>query len=329
MAARISPLMWPVLALASPILVPKMLHRNRVFKENRSRAENLNRQRIDQGHALELPELDFLVLTVLVDEKTGDGFRGDPGVSYLIRTNLGALLFDVGFGPDSPTLAHNASKHGVDFSAVEALVISHLHPDHMGGMTAFQSKSVRIPKELGGLNGKLCFLPDTAEANDFDAEVVKSPKMLAAGVGSTGPLARSLFFLGLCEEQALVAHVRDKGLVVITGCCHPTIEVILEMVRRLSAEPLYAIAGGLHFPVTKSRFQHWGIQLQMFFGTGKPPWQRISDEDLSRTIDRINETGPKKVLLSAHDTCDHALNRLSQELEAETKVLQAGRTYRL
>ena len=36
--------------------------------------------------ALELPELDFLELTVLVDEKTGEGFRGDPGVSYLVRT---------------------------------------------------------------------------------------------------------------------------------------------------------------------------------------------------------------------------------------------------
>ena len=39
MASRMSPLMWPLLALASPVLVPKMLRRNRVFKENRSRAE--------------------------------------------------------------------------------------------------------------------------------------------------------------------------------------------------------------------------------------------------------------------------------------------------
>ena len=49
MTARISPLMWPVLALASPVLVPTMLRRNRIFKENRNRAERLNRQRIDQG----------------------------------------------------------------------------------------------------------------------------------------------------------------------------------------------------------------------------------------------------------------------------------------
>lgn len=329
MTARISPLMWPVLALASPVLVPKILWRNRVFKENRSRAENLNRQRIDQAHALELPQLEFLELTVLVDVKTGDGFRGDPGVSYLIRTDLGALLFDVGFGPDSPTLSHNAAKLGVDLAAVEAVVISHLHPDHMGGMTAFRSNSVRIPAELDRLRGKRCFLPDAAEAVDFDVEVVNSPRMLAAGVGTTGPLARSLFFLGLCEEQTLVARIRDKGLVVITGCGHPTIEVILDMVRRLSDEPIYAIAGGIHFPVTESRSQQRGIQVQMFFGTGKPPWQRISDDDLSRTVDHINEAGPTKVLLSAHDSCDHALGRMADELRAETVVLEAGTTYRL
>ncbi len=125
-----------------------------------------------------------------------------------------------------------------------------------------------------------------------------------------------------------MAHLRDKGLVVITGCGHPTVELILEMVHCLSDEPIYAIAGGIHFPVTKSRSQRRGIQVQMFFGTGKPPWQRISDSDLSRTIDHINETGPMKVLLSAHDTCDHALGRLQKELKADTTVLEAGAGYR-
>ena len=125
-------------------------------------------------------------------------------------------------------------------------------------------------------------------------EVVRTPQLLAAGIGSTGPLARGLFFLGLCEEQALVARIRDKGLVVITGCGHPTVEVILEMARRFSDEPLYAVAGGIHFPVTKSRFRHRGIQVQMFFGTGKPPWQRISDGDLSQTIGHINEAGQRR-----------------------------------
>ena len=202
MATRISPWTWPVLALSSPVLIPKLMKRNRAFKQNRSRAEKLNGQRLEQATALELPALDYLQLTGLVDEKARVGFRSDPGVSYLVRTNLGVLLFDVGFGPESPTLSHNAARLGTEFSTVDAVVISHLHPDHMGGMTAFRSKSVRIPEELADLRGKPCLLPDTAEATGFDAELVAGPRMLAAGVGTTGPLARSLFFLGMCEEQA-------------------------------------------------------------------------------------------------------------------------------
>ena len=80
MAARISPLMWPVLALASPVLVPKVLWRNRTFKTNRDWAEKTNRERISKAQTLDLPALDYIDVTVLVDEMTSEGFCGDPGV---------------------------------------------------------------------------------------------------------------------------------------------------------------------------------------------------------------------------------------------------------
>jgi 7,8-dihydropterin-6-yl-methyl-4-(beta-D-ribofuranosyl)aminobenzene 5'-phosphate synthase len=321
--------MWPVLALASPVLVPRVLWQNRAFKANRRWAESANLERIGRAQALNLSALEFVDLTVLVDEKTSPGFRGDPGVSYLVTTNQGVLLFDVGFGPESSTLAHNAGRLGPNLGDVDAVAISHLHPDHMGGMVGFRSRSIRIPAELSALKGKPCYLPEEADAGDLAGHVVRGPQVLAAGIGTTGPLARSLFFLGLCEEQALVARLQGKGLVVITGCGHPTVEVILKMIRRLSGEPLYAIAGGLHFPVTESRFQRYGIQLQMFLGTGKPPWQRITEDDLSQTIAHINGVGPKRVFLSAHDTCDHSLDRLAGELNAEVTVLEAGQMYRV
>lgn len=221
MTARISPLWWPVLAVASPVLVPLMLHRNRAFAKNRIKAEKLNRSRIDGASRLDLPPLDYLEITVLSEFKTREGFLGEPGVSYLVKTPEGSVLFDVGFGPQNRTLAHNAAKLGVRLEQVDALAISHLHPDHMGGMEAARSKRVAVPAELRPANGKPCYLPDAASAEGFVAEIVASRKMLAAGIGTTGPLARSLFFLGFCEEQALMAHIKNKGLVVITGCGHP------------------------------------------------------------------------------------------------------------
>jgi len=327
MTFRVSPVWWPVLAVASPVIIPWLLIRYHHFQEERTRAAGLNQERLRQVVSLEMPELSFLELMVLVEWQTKEGFVGDAGVSYVISTELGSMLYDVGFGPTRPALTHNAAKLGFTLDQVQALAISHLHSDHMGGLTAQRSRQVTVPDELMSQELKPCFLPDRAEAKGFETEIVEKPELLTAGIASTGPLARSLFMLGFTEEQALLARVKDKGLVVFTGCGHPTIEVVLEMVRRLSNEPIYAICGGLHFPVTGGRGNRAGIQFQTIFGTGKPPWQRITDEDLSRTIATINSADPKRVYLSVHDTCDHALGRMMRELDAEVEVLRAGATY--
>jgi len=328
MSFRISPVWWPVLAVSSPVIVPWLLVRNRQFREGRTRAAELNQERMDRAEPLQMPELDFIELTVLVEWKAKEGFTGDAGVSYWFKTELGSMLYDVGFGPTRPALTHNAAKLGFNLDQVEALVISHLHCDHMGGIPAQRSRQVKVPDELMSSELKPCFLPDRAEAKGFKPELVERPQLLTAGIASTGPLVRGLFMFGFTEEQALLARVKDKGLVVFTGCGHPTIEVVLEMVGRLSKEPLYAVGGGLHFPVTGGRGNRAGVQFQTMIGTGKPPWQRITDEDLSRTIAAINSAGPERVYLSGHDTCDHSLERMKKELNAETEVLKAGATYR-
>ena len=238
MGYRLSPLWWLVLAAASPVLAPMLIARNRRFRENRSRAEVCNRARMQEAKPLDIPEVRFLDLTVLVEEKVEDGFLGAAGVSYLLTTDRGSLLFDVAFGPDQPALAQNVAKLGSDLGRIDALAISHLHPDHMGGVKAYRLNRVTVPQELGLPKGLPCFLPDTAEAPDFDRMVVEGPRLLAAGVATTGPLARGLFFLGFCREQSLIVRVQGKGLVVVCGCGHPTIEVILQMVRCLSSDPL-------------------------------------------------------------------------------------------
>ena len=199
----------------------------------------------------------------------------------------------------------------------------------MGGMKATSSKTVMVPDELGKPSDKRCFLPDDAKAPGFSTEIVTEPRLLTGGIGSTGPLARSLFLLGYTEEQALIIKIKGKGLVIFTGCGHPKIEVILKMVRRLTKEPIYAIGGGLHFPITRGRGNYAGIQIQMLIGTGLPFWRRITDDELGHTINAINDAGPKKVFLSAHDTCDYSLRRFENELKAETLVLSAGASYQL
>ncbi len=64
------------------------------------------------------------------------------GLSLLITAHLGAnkrtLLFDA--GPEGATFQRNAGILGVDFGAIDAVVLSHGHWDHAGGLvTAIES----------------------------------------------------------------------------------------------------------------------------------------------------------------------------------------------
>ena len=145
MAFRVSPLWWPLLGVASPIIVPFLIAKNRRFKKNLKLTGELNKDRLDQAEPIDVPALNFLELTVLVEEKTEEGFVGDAGVSYLFRSDQGSLLYDVGFGPERPALAHNAAKLGIKMDQVDSLCISHLHPDHMGGLKANTLVNISSP----------------------------------------------------------------------------------------------------------------------------------------------------------------------------------------
>jgi 7,8-dihydropterin-6-yl-methyl-4-(beta-D-ribofuranosyl)aminobenzene 5'-phosphate synthase len=110
MPFRISPAWWPLIGLSSPVLFPMLVARNRRYKQNVIRSERENRERIERAEPLELPELERFELTVILEHKAEPGYLGAPGICYLIRTDQGSVLFDLGFGPEQPALMHNATQ---------------------------------------------------------------------------------------------------------------------------------------------------------------------------------------------------------------------------
>ena len=326
---RISPLWWPALLLASPLLMGMLLVKNQKFRANRKAAAQRNRDRISSAPALALPAHKTLKLTALVEYRARPGFSGAPGVSYLLDTGGQSLLFDMGFGDEDPVLSGNLAQAALDLSGVKGLVISHLHPDHMGGFAAAKTQNVPLPKGLESLQGRPCFVPDAAGSQRFDICRVTGPKLLPGGIGTTGPLDRSLFFMGLTAEQTLLVRLREKGIVVITGCGHPTLPLILDYVQALMTDPVYAVVGGLHLPVTDSPLKKPGLKVQMVFATGKPPWQRISDREVDETVAALNRCGVKHLFLSTHDICPYAAGRLEREFRGTMIRLEAGATYTL
>jgi 7,8-dihydropterin-6-yl-methyl-4-(beta-D-ribofuranosyl)aminobenzene 5'-phosphate synthase len=329
MNSRISPAWWPGLLIASPVLVPLLAIRNRRFRRDVARAQSENRARIGSASGIDLPVVNGLKVLVLSEWRAKEGFKGEPGVSYLFQTDQGTLLYDVAFGDESGVVSYNAQRLGVTAQDIDAVAISHLHNDHMGGLQAYRALRLGYPESLRPSESIPCFLPAEAAAPGFDALVVREPRMLTAGIASTGPLARRLFFLGWLEEQGLMIRLRDKGLVVFSGCGHPTLPTILEMVRKISSEPIYAIGGGLHLPLTGGRVGPPGIDLQTILGTGKPPWRKTEEADVEDVIRAIRTASPQRIYLSAHDSCDEALRMIDEALDCRVEVLEAGETYTL
>jgi len=61
--------------------------KNRRFKRNVKKALAVNEQRIEKAGKLELPELTQFELSVLVEQKTEQGFLSSSSVSYFIKTD--------------------------------------------------------------------------------------------------------------------------------------------------------------------------------------------------------------------------------------------------
>ena len=329
MKFRVSPIWWPALTAASPVLAPWLAVQTYKFYQGARLAEETNNKRLSRALPLDLPVLRSVRITAVVEHAHRNGYLGDAAVSYLLKSELGSVLMDVGFGPERPALDRNCRLLGIAPGEWNELLVSHLHPDHMGGLRAVRRKTVRLPEGLLPKSPFPCYVPADCDAPGFDVRVIASPLILSCGLATTGPLARMLSLTGVTEEQSIVANLKGKGLVVVVGCGRPGIETILKMAGRMSCAPVDTIIGGLHFPITDSRVSGMGIEFQRIVGIAKPWWSSVNDRDLDETISALNRSKVRRLLLSAHDSCDHALDRLKREVRADVRVLEAGASYDL
>jgi 7,8-dihydropterin-6-yl-methyl-4-(beta-D-ribofuranosyl)aminobenzene 5'-phosphate synthase len=103
-------------------------------------------------------------------------------------------------------------------------------------------------------------------------------------------------------EQSLVINLENRGLVIIIGCGHPTIQQIIHRARKLFPDiPLYGIIGGLHYPVTFKGSRR-------LIGSGRTPWNPINRSDVAKSIAFIKAYNPGVVSVSPHDSCEWTIN---------------------
>ncbi len=296
----------------------------------------LGRRRADETWAAaRYPKLEdvgavkHLTIRPLIDWYTArEGLTGEPGVSYLVRADDTTILFDVGFnqrGEHPSPLLRNMQALGVDVAEVDALVISHAHEDHVGGISHMMNHTFALSEQPIDLRGIPAYVPEPLSNPTSPVTIVDEPRIIAPGVASIGPIPRQMFFLGWTVEQSLAVNVEGKGFVLIIGCGHPTLQRIIDRAEMLFDEPLYGVIGGLHYPVTASRELKFGLPLQRILGTGKCPWNPINRQDVETAIAYLKRRNPQLVALSAHDSCDWSLDAFRGAFGAAYRDLQVGK----
>ncbi len=328
MKDKIHPLWWAVLALASPAILPYLYYKNESYKLCIDNIGRINQQRIAEAEELDLNKIENFSLTAVVEAKSDEDFKTEAGISYFLETDNSELLFDIAFADESKAFAENFNKLGLREKNFDQLVISHLHPDHMGGIKASRKNEITLSPVIEDKISNI-YLPAPAETGSKKKIITYAPQLIKNDIAATGPLRANLFFSGPTEEQALVVNLKNKGAVVILGCGHPDLRTTLKMAEKITGENIYAVAGGLHLPVKNGRLQKGGIDFQRLVGTGLKPWKKMDDNYLNQKISVLKKFNVKKLLLSPHDSSDYALDYFQKNIAAEVKTLKSGRKYRL
>ncbi len=178
-------------------------------------------------------------LTILYDNAScGASFQSGWGFSCLAD---GCILFDTGEAPAS--LFHNMAQLKVDPDRIEAVVISHDHWDHTGGLWELlkRRKGLKVyacPGFSGGFKQKVktlegCLI-ESGGFQEIDARISVTGEIPGQYNGEYLP------------EQALMVKT-ESGTAVVTGCSHPGIVTMIEKVKDLFPEkPVVLVLGGFH-----------------------------------------------------------------------------------
>ena len=230
------------------------------------------------------PPPSMLAAPTMLEGEVVDGPLAQHGFSALVTVRRGqrthTVLFDTGITPDG--CVENLRRIGRDPADIEAVVCSHGHFDHTTGLSGLATKLGRrnLPvivhpefwarRRLAIPGRPPLETPTTSrralEEVGFDIVEQQRPSfLLDGGLLVTGEVDRTTDFERgflihqalrdgtwvadplILDDQALIANVAGKGLVVLTGCGHAGIVNICRYAQRLpGGTRVHAVIGGLH-----------------------------------------------------------------------------------
>ena len=271
------------------------------------------------------------------EEIPRDTLVAEHGLSLLVTVHQGArthtILFDTGYSQIG--VPHNMALLGIDLQGVEAIVLSHAHMDHTGSLhrilegiqgpitLVVHPGAFYYPRYIERDDGTRQRFPRTLSRDDLASDKVeilenKNAILMAEnGIMLTGQVERTTGFeKGLpgalmerdgkmepdpiSDDQALVVKLKEKGLVVISGCSHSGIvNTILHAQKLTGQSKVHAVLGGFHL-------------------TG-PAFEPI----IEKTISELKNVAPE-VIVPMHCTGWKAIQRLHQEFPSAFVLNSVG-----
>ncbi len=276
---------------------------------------------------------NLTVLPIIDYFKAREDVKTEAGVSYHITADGREILLDVGANgkKEHPSpLLHNMKKLGKELKNLSMIFISHVHLDHVGGMKEQKSGEFSLsagPVELPRIPVySPVNLKPSAHNPGVEVKVIKDPCVIADGIVSIGAIPRALYLLGYTCENSLAFRLEGKGIVLVIGCGHQTIEQIIQRTRALFDDPIHAIIGGLHLPAGGGRLKIGPIDIQPIVGTDRAPWNKLNENDTRAAIEAVKSVNPKLVALSPHDSSDRSLELFRAAFGDAFQVIEVGKT---
>lgn len=241
----------------------------------------------------------MFTLRCLVDNKSSDTarFRAEHGVAFVIEAHAGKVLFDT--GASGTALVQNAAQMGLDLYQINALVLSHAHYDHTGGLEAFFQESrpglplyahpdifqPRFSEKDGKMNSVGLRMAQADLVQHVTLHLSAEPSQVLPGVWTTGEITPRVEFEGRSPHHYIESGVgwqpdpyRDdmslvleapSGLILVCGCCHAGLLNTLAQVQRIFNREIAAIVGGTHLgSVDEDSLQH-AIDFIRLLNSGK------------------------------------------------------------
>ncbi len=189
----------------------------------------------EQTKAASTPGVKNLTITVTYDNNPCEqGLETEWGFAAFVTGSDKAILFDTGGGR---LLLENMEKLAIEPNSVDVVVLSHIHPDHTGGLAGFLEKNPNVTVYLPKSFPKK--FKDNARDHGAGIVEVEGSMQICENVYSTGLLGR------LIQEQSLIIRT-EKGLVIVIGCSHPGIVNIVNTAKDLIKDDIFLVMGGFH-----------------------------------------------------------------------------------